>query len=287
MHPWQMKARVFDLRQKRLVRMDGFGLYVMPNDYIGSSIEAHHSYEAHVTRVIRNELREGNVFLDLGANLGYFSMLACSLVKDTGKVIAFEPNPQNLQLIYESKLHNNFANLMVYPYAVSDRSEILRFITVGSNGGVVNEHSVCQEHSLLVQSAVLDQVLAGERRIDLVKMDIEAHEPAALRGMENLLRSHRPKLITEFHPWALRRNYLEPPDEYLQHLEGMGYRLSVILPDGGLEPMRSHADVMKYYAGLQCETVNLDLYAEPISEPAARGPHAGAGQSVPQFVRTR
>src|SRR5262245_33163632 len=106
MHPWQMKARVFDLRQKRLVRLDDFGLYVMPNDYIGAHIDVHHSYEEHVTSVIRNELREGSIFLDLGANIGYFSMLACSLVKETGKVIAFEPNPQNLQLIYESKLHN-------------------------------------------------------------------------------------------------------------------------------------------------------------------------------------
>jgi hypothetical protein len=116
-------------------------------------------------------------------------------------------------------------------------------------------------------------------------MDIEAHEPAALRGMENLLRRHRPKLITEFHPWALRINCDAPPEAYLQQLEGMGYRLAVILPDGGLEPMRSHADVMEYYAGLRCETVNLDLYAEPL-EPAMRGPHASAGRSVPQFART-
>jgi FkbM family methyltransferase len=287
MTPSQMTGRVFDLRQKRLVRLGDFGLYVMPNDYIGAAIEEHRTYEAHVERVIRDELREGSVFLDLGANLGYFSMLACSLVKDTGKVLAFEPNPQNLQLIYESKLHNRFANLTVYPYAVSDRSEILRFVTVGSNGGVVNTHSVSQVYSLLVQSVVLDQVLSGEPRIDLVKMDIEAHEPAALRGMEGLLRRHRPKLITEFHPWALRRHCAEPPEEYLRQLEALDYRLSIILPDGELEPMPSRADVMDFWAGLGCETVNLDMYAEPISVSAAPGPHTCADRSVPHFAHAR
>jgi FkbM family methyltransferase len=287
MTPSQMTGRVFDLRQKRLVRLQDFDLYVMSNDYIGAAIEEHRTYEAHVERVIRNELREGSVFLDLGANLGYFSMLACSLVKDTGKVMAFEPNPQNLQLIYESQLHNHFANLIVYPYAVSDRSEILRFVTVGSNGGVVNRHSVSQVHSLLVQSVVLDQVLSGEPRIDLVKMDIEAHEPAALRGMEGLLRRHRPKLITEFHPWALRRHCTEPPEEFLRQLEALDYRLSIILPDGELATAQSCADVMDYWSRLGSETVNLDLHAEPLPASVAPGPHARAGQSRPQFAHTR
>jgi FkbM family methyltransferase len=287
MTPSQMTGRVFDLRQKRLVRLQDFDLYVMSNDYIGAAIEEHRTHEAHVERVIRDELREGSVFLDLGANLGYFSMLACSLVKDSGKVLAFEPNPQNLQLIYESKLHNQFANLTVYPYAVSDRSEILRFVTVGSNGGVVNRHSVSQVYSLLVQSVLLDQVLSGEPRIDLVKMDIEAHEPAALRGMEGLLRRHRPRLITEFHPWALRRHCTEPPEALLRQLEALDYRLSIILPDGELATGQSCVDVMDYWSRLGSETVNLDLYAEPLPAAAAPGPHSCAGQSRPQFAHAR
>jgi FkbM family methyltransferase len=265
MNASQMLGRVFDLRKKQLVELDGFGLYVMPNDYIGASLISARHYEPHVTRILRDELREGSVFLDLGANIGYFSMLASALVKDAGKVIAFEPNPQNLQLIYESKLHNSFANLTVFPYAVSDRSEILRFTTVGSNGGIVGRHSVFQTHFLLVQSAVLDQVLSSEPRIDLVKMDIEAHEPAALRGMDGLLRRHRPKLITEFHPWAIRMNSIDPPEDYLRQLEALDYRLSVILPDGELASMPSRAAVMDYWAGLRSETANIDLLAEPIA----------------------
>jgi len=262
MNASQMSGRVFDLRKKQLVALDGFALYVMPNDYIGASVQSARTYEPHVTRVIQTQLREGDVFLDLGANIGYFSMMAAALVGECGKVIAFEPNSQNLQLIYESKLHNQFANLTVYPYAVSDRSEILRFATIGSNGVVVSEHSADQEYYLLVQSAVLDEVLSDEPRIDVVKMDIEAHEPAALRGMTDLIRRHKPRIITEFHPWALRKYNQEAPELYLRQIQDLGYRLSVILPSGDLASMPSPGDVMDYWASLGCETANLDLYAE-------------------------
>ncbi len=259
----EMWGRVFDLRNKQLVKLDGFSLFVMPDDYIGASIIGAQTYEPHVTAVIRRILQEGDVFLDLGANIGYFSMLASSIVKENGKVIAFEPNPQNLQLIFESKIVNGFPNLKVCPFAVSDREEILRFTTVGSNGGVVTEHSADQKHYLLVQSVVIDESIDRERRIDLIKMDIEAHEPAALRGMEKLLGRLKPKLITEFHPWAMRLNNIEPPEEFLSKLGALHYGISVILPNGNLEKMESPSDVMNYWTQLGSDTAHIDLYAEP------------------------
>lgn len=261
----QMTWRVFDLRKKRLVAMEGFGLYVMPNDYIGANILATQTWEPHVTHVIRHELREGDVFLDLGANIGYFSMLASSLVKATGRVLAFEPNPQNLQLIYESKLYNQFANLTVYPYAASDRAELLRFATIGSNGGIVNG-AAPGNRCLLVQSAVLDDFLSSVQRIDVVKIDVEAHEPAALRGMARLLRKHKPRIITEFHPWAMRINNVEAPEEYLSQLERLDYCLSIILPTGDLTGTLSSHDVMAYWASLGSETAHIDLFAKAIAD---------------------
>ena len=132
----------------------GFFLYAMPDDYIGSAVISSRRYEPHVTAVVRRELRPGDTFLDIGGNIGYFSMLASSIVGQSGKVITFEPNPQNLQLIYESQLRNGFVNQAIYPYAVSDQPGILRFTTVGSNGGVVTETSQDQNHYLLVQAAV-------------------------------------------------------------------------------------------------------------------------------------
>jgi FkbM family methyltransferase len=203
--PSQMIGRIFDLRKKRLVKLNGFQLFVMPNDYIGRSIIESKTHEPEVTAVIRRVLKEGDVFLDIGANIGYFTMLASSLVRASGKVIAFEPNPQNLQLIYSSLLESHVENVTVYPYAVSDKATILRFVTVGSNGGVITDKSNAagSPHHLLVPSVVLDEILKNELKIDLIKIDIEAHEPAAIRGLEGLIKKLRPRIITEFFPWAM------------------------------------------------------------------------------------
>lgn len=259
--PSAMWGRIFDLDKKRLVDLGGFRLYVMTNDYIGGAIEKSRVYEPHITKLLNGVLREGDVFLDLGANIGYFTILASALTGLTGKVIAFEPNPQNLQLLYSSIIANEVKNVTVYPYAASNTMGILRFTTVGSNGGIVTEHSKYQKHFLLVQSVLLDQVLSEENRLDLIKIDIEAHEPSALKGMESLLKKHKPKIITEFHPWAMRLNNAEAPQEYLQEIYSYGYQLSIILPTGELQNVSNSEEIMTYWESLNQETAHLDLYA--------------------------
>lgn len=261
MAPADMWGRVFDLSKKQCVTLEGFKLYVMPNDYIGAGIMSSGTYEPHVSQLLRRHLKEGDVFLDLGANVGYFSMLASSLVGLEGKVISFEPNPQNLQLIYQSQIENDFTNQVVYPYAASDESKILRFTTVGSNGGVVTDHATEQRYFLLVQAVTVDNILSNQR-VSLVKLDVEAHEPYVIRGMQNLLRVQRPLLITEFHPWAMQINNKEAPEAYLVQLEDLGYRLSVIFPSE-VKWMSRH-DIMLYWKSLSEETAHLDLFCEPI-----------------------
>lgn len=70
-------------------------------------------------------------------------------------------------------------------------------------------------------------------------------------------------MITEFHPWAIRRYHDEAPEEQLKQLEEMDYRVSVILPTGELKSMDSRDDVMKYWGALGAETAHLDLFAQP------------------------
>lgn len=263
MSPAQMMGREYDLSKSRRVDVGGFSLFVMPNDYIGGSILSNRAYEPHVTTQIRRLLRDGDVFLDVGANVGYFSLLASSILRTGGKVIAFEPNPQNVQLIYQSLHFGKVSNVFVHPFAASDSTSILRFVTFGSNGGVVTPHAKAQRHVALVQAVVVDEVLESEPRIDLIKMDIEAHEPAALRGMVRLIHKHRPRIITEFHPWAMRMNNAEPPEEFLRRILDLGYRISVIPLSGELLPAASPADVMAYWKSLNEETIHLDLLAEP------------------------
>ena len=253
---------VFGLKDKVWVELGTHSLYVMPRDYIGAAILQTKTHEPHVTNVIESELKRGDVFLDIGANLGFFTMLASRIVGEPGEVISFEPNPLNLQLIYASILRNAADNIRIYPYATSERAGILRFLTVGSNGGVMNDDDE-RDTSMLVQAVTLDEFLKDRRRIDLVKIDIEGHEISALKGMINLLRRDRPKIIAEFHPWAMRLNQLGEPEEYLSFLFDLKYRIAVIGDKGQLIGVSSPAEVMAYQSSLGDERIHIDLF-EPV-----------------------
>lgn len=262
MDPAAIGILVLGLKQKVWVELESHALYVMPRDYIGSAILQTKSHEPHVTKLIQRELKRGDVFLDIGANLGFFTMLASKIVGDTGKVIGFEPNPLNLQLIYASILRNAVDNVRIHPYAASDRSGILRFLTVGSNGGVINEDDA-RDTSMLVQAVVMDEFLKDERRIDLVKLDIEGHEISALRGMAGLIGRHEPKIICEFNPWAMRLNESGAPDEYLALLFDLRYKIAVVGDKGQLIDVSSPAEVVSYQRSLGDERIHIDLYAQP------------------------
>lgn len=263
--PVQKSGKVFDLSKKQLLSLDGFNLYIMPDDLIGFGIQSSKVHEPHVGAVIRRTLSAGDTFLDLGANIGYFSMLASPLVGKAGRVLAFEPNPQNQQLIMSSILENS-DNIKLFPYAVSDTATIFKMMNGGSNGVVVSNSSKSQDFSFYAQSVILDELLKDETRIDLIKIDIEAHEPFALKGMEKLMNRLKPKIITEFHPWAMRKLNTEAPEEYLQFLFGLDYSVSIILEGGELKSVNNAEDIMEHYRALNNETAHLDLYAEPISK---------------------
>ncbi|HEX7315543.1 MAG TPA: FkbM family methyltransferase [Pyrinomonadaceae bacterium] len=245
------------------VGLPHFSLYVLTTGYIGQELSGG-SWEPHVTRVVEGLLKEGDTFLDIGANVGYFTMLGSRLVGPSGRVIAVEPNPQNVQLLCANILENDASNVTLFPLAVSDSEAVLKFVDDGSNAGVVNEWTQEQwkRFHFLVPSARLDDLLAG-RRVDAVKIDVEAHEPVVLRGMEETIRRHRPTIVTEFHPWSMGIHNREEPADYLRQLRSYGYRLSVITESGELLDTPSEEAVMDYWRSLGAETAHLDLLARP------------------------
>ena len=244
-----------------LIELEKFKIYAMTNDTaVGQTIISTRSYEPHVTDAIVKHLKSGDVFLDLGANIGYFTMLAASIVKDSGKVISFEPNQYNRQLLYASIVENQFKNITVYPFAVSDSQQILRLMTSGSNGWVVelSDESVNYQ---FVQSVILDELLESEKQINVVKMDIKGHEPIALRGMDKIIKKHRPIIFTEFHPYAVGEGYLKQLTQY-------NYRLFIIEEVGKILETPDTASVMEFWQRLvekvNFDRIHLDLMALPL-----------------------
>jgi len=183
----------------------------------GRAIFHTHQYEEHVRKVVRENVREGDFVIDVGANVGVITFLAASLVGRQGRVFAVEPNSTNLQLLYRGILLNEFTNVNVLPYAASSERSVFSLA-----GGKSNSHLSTPQASgklrNLVQSVALDEVLGDLPKLNFVKMDIEGHEPRALTGLSRLLSRHRPKLLVEFNPRCLVDLQKQDPAAFLNQI---------------------------------------------------------------------
>jgi FkbM family methyltransferase len=252
----------------QLVNLEGFKIYARLNDaFVGSGIIRYKSYEANVTREVRSLLKPGHVFIDIGANIGYFTLLAATLVGPQGKVLAFEPNEDNCDLLKTSVRENGFENIEIYPYAVSECEQSLELVVAAphSTGQVCDlapGASTPAPGFRVVRAVALDDMLTDRERINVVKMDIDGAEPRALWGMERLIRRHRPVMLVEFAPDFLLSISQVTPETFLDQLAGYGYDLVVLdrSSDAKLTP-QSKEEMMAIYA--RSGTKHIDLVCYP------------------------
>jgi FkbM family methyltransferase len=174
-------------------------------------------YELDTYRLLRRIVAPGSTFVDCGANLGYFTLAAARWVGPDGRVEAFEPDPANRARLEENLARNNLAaNVRVHSLAASDRGgEIDFFHPEGDeyNHGMAGAYAASAAPAgarMVVRCARLDEAL--DRSPDVVKIDIEGGELAALRGMSRWLESAPPKLVVESSPLSARLAGHEPAD---------------------------------------------------------------------------
>ncbi len=213
-------------------------IHVLPNDpFIGRIIRETKTYEPHLTSRMARALQPGATFIDIGASVGFFTLLAATRVGPTGRVLAVEPSPTNCKLLCLSLLANAMGNVALFPAAASDAEELLLYDAIDSNGMISPMPSdPGAEHLIgtrtIVRSLVLDRQLRDLARLDVIKIDVEGAEYRALKGATDLLRAHRPLVFSEFAPEGLRQVSAVEPEEYLKLLVGLGYELGVLQPDG-------------------------------------------------------
>jgi FkbM family methyltransferase len=200
------------------------------------------------------------VVVDIGANIGFYSLLAASRIGEKGRVLAFEPGSDNCTLLKMSLAANNFHNVTLHNVAVADLDGVVGFVLGGSNGSINRDNPNALPFQ--VPAVKLDTLLRDEPRIDLVKMDIEGAEGLALAGMQQLLTRHRPIIFTEFSPNALQVRSGLTPEEFLNRLRDIGYDLHVLHRIGGQNVTpQSNEEIMVDFTNYQSD--HLDLVAYP------------------------
>ena len=154
------------------------------------------SYEFKMQRSMARELRRGSAFYDVGANAGFYSLLAAVLVSP-GPVYAFEPLPENAAYLRRHLALNRIRNVTLFELAISDRAGSACFSTEATRAMGKLEPG----GNLCVQSSTLD-ILLDEGRLappEFIKMDIEGAEYRALQGARECFARHRPKLFLATH----------------------------------------------------------------------------------------
>jgi FkbM family methyltransferase len=151
-------------------------------------------------RIISELLRAGDIVADVGANIGYYALMFSRLIGQSGEVICFEPEPDNLRELYRNLQRNQLTNVKVTESAVGDRNGECTF-ACGING-TVRENG---EGDIVVKMVRLDSVI--RHKIDFLKIDVEGYEGHVLAGGERLIREHRPVMFVEVHPSLLTPQY--------------------------------------------------------------------------------
>ncbi len=197
---------------------------LLPGDIISDSIAFTGTYDLPLSRMLLRLAKEGGLLVDVGANLGYFSLLWAS-VDRRNEVVSFEASPRNFELLKLNVARNRLEDrIEVRSEAVGKERGKMQFDPGPKDqtgwGGLSLD---CSERSQLVQVVTLDDALADVEQISLLKIDIEGADTWALLGAERLLRERRIEHIWwEQHKSRMRKLNITD-DHAAKYLEEIGY----------------------------------------------------------------
>jgi FkbM family methyltransferase len=216
------------LRPTGIVEVEVMGSRLFVNSHdTGSApyLIMHGEWDPPQTDIIKALLKEKMVFVDIGANIGYFSLLAAGIVGETGKVIAFEPDVDNYALLMENIETNSSKNIIPVRKAVSDNAGKASFYLKSEN---LSAHSLVKEKDTTVvevETVTLDDFLGDDLTAHVIKIDVEGAEPLVWKGMQKTISANKKcAIITEFYPNAIVALGYSPA-EYLYNIVRAGFVL--------------------------------------------------------------
>lgn len=238
---WRLGSLAYRLLPEGAVRAQsrttqtrhGFAMRLDLGQFVDRTIYCTGGWEPLETQVILAALKPGDTFVDVGANIGFFSLLARQRVGATGRVHAIEATPSTADLLAANIARNAADSIHVHRCAAGDHDGAVTMV-VHDAGNIGSNHLSFAGVGPAIALRRLDQLLGGEV-IRLIKLDIEGAEAMALRGAGALLDGDpAPALLFEFSPDMLR-GMGDDPAALLHDLEARGYVIYEIHP-GRLTP---------------------------------------------------
>jgi FkbM family methyltransferase len=223
-----------------------------PNDPVVSGAAALGVYERPETAFFKEVCQPTMTFVDIGANTGYYSAWAISLLQGQGQIIAIEPDPEALRYLASTRDANKSSIMSVMPYAASSQEGTCVLFRNPDNRGDnrLYENDLCQDQAI-IDAKTVDTMLTdlGVMNVDLIKIDVQGFEGHVLQGMkETLRRSRKVTILMEFWPWGLHKAGTDASD-LLAFLADLGFVLFELKRDGLLKIVSSHSALVERLEG--------------------------------------
>jgi len=169
--------------------------------------------ELKIIKFLLKNLKENDVFYDIGANYGFYTILAQEFITE-GEIHSFEPNPKIFKILKENCKLNIFKNTYLNEIALSDKNGGVEFydrdIARQSGGSSLIKHEHFKKYKVIkVKTMKLDDYILIHKPPTIMKIDVEGAEPFVLKGATNLIKNYNPTIIMEFGSDNLHREAVE------------------------------------------------------------------------------
>jgi len=239
----------FNLRP-RFVKIGKNKMFLDPNDTIVSkNLATRGVYEPIETEIVKKEIKRGDIVLDIGANIGYYTLIFSELVGENGKVFAFEPDPDNFALLNKNVQINNCHNVVLIKKGVSNKSGMAKLYLSEKNKGDHRTYDLLDgRKSIEIEIIQLDDYFKDYKgKIDFIKIDIQGAELNAFYGMRNIFKKNQNmKILTEFWPEGLKNSGANPA-EYLQFFTEHGFKMYDVCGKTGRMKSIGASELLKTY----------------------------------------
>lgn len=230
------KCRVYKIFLEFYLQMGGSPIFnVFTKDKINIKIDSRSfywalacskNYEDDIIKLIKKKINIDQVFIDVGANIGYLSLVIAKFIKNNNgnrKVISFEPHPKNFNFLLDNIKLNNLENYIEpFNYALSDEETESKLMLDRDyqNGSLVGNASFLKKkfnsnssEYILIKKKILDKFLKLDQKISFIKIDIEGHEDNFFRGSSKIIERDKPKIVFEIVPSYLKNKNIEDLDQ--------------------------------------------------------------------------
>ena len=226
----------------------GTKMYLDKSDSVVSKdLAIYQEWEPNETKILQNIIKENMNVVDIGAHIGYYTILFSKWVGKKGKVFSFEPETDNFQLLKKNINANKANNVIALQKAISNQNEPKNLFLAEENKG---DHQIIDLGENRTQTKIecvkLDLTIVSEYKIDVIKMDIQGAEMLAIEGMDKILDNNsKMTILLEFWPYGIKKSGFEPKNLF-DKLEEKGFK--VFLIDEELIPVSSNFDLFTNYS---------------------------------------